>query len=257
MNLFFLVLARDEKFVDEKAKELQSLGVSYLIVCGKKINRSDAIFREPKGKYDAINFGSKFIPEDVDVVALNDVDTKLRNVWASLKYFDFKNVDLVFAKVSTEGPTKFFNVLLDLIRKKLIITANGELMLVRRNTLMTILPIKPCKAEDSYILYKVLEGKHKAVFCEKSVALTVRTKRVEMEEAYRRKTVCGIYQALGYTKPPFRIRAFYALLPFSSPLLLVFGRKGYFWTKGILLGVNDYLRGDRSGTWQTTYMENH
>jgi hypothetical protein len=226
-------------------------------VCGKKLNRSDAIFREANGKYDAINFGSGFIPEDVDVVALNDVDTKVHNVWASLKYFDFEDVDLVFAKVSTEGPTKSFNVLLDLIRKKLLVTANGELMLVRRKTLMTILPIKPCKAEDSYVLYKILELKRRAVFCEKSVAVTERTKRAEMEENYRRKTVCGIYQALGFTKPPLRIRMFYTLLPFSSPLLLIFGRKGYFWTKGILLGINDYLRGDRSGTWQTTYMERH
>jgi hypothetical protein len=81
-------------------------------------------------------------PEDVDVVALNDVDTKVQNIWAALKYFDFEDVDLVFAKVSTEGPTKSFNILLDLIRKKLLVTANGELMFVRRKTLMAILPIK-------------------------------------------------------------------------------------------------------------------
>jgi len=257
MKLFFLVLARDEEHVSEKIKELQCLGVSYLIVCGKKLNRPDAVFREPKGKYDAINFGSMFIPEDVDVVALNDVDTQVRDFWASLKYFDFEDVDLVFAKVSTEGPTKSFNNLLDIIRKKLLVTANGELMLIRRKTLMTILPIKACKAEDSYVLYKILELKRRAVFCEKCFVVTERTKRVEMEETYRRKTVCGIYQALGFTKPPFLIRMFYILLPFSSPLLLIFGRKGYFWMRGILLGVNDYLRGDRSGTWQTTYMESH
>lgn len=255
MKLFFLVLARDEEHVDEKIKELQSLGVSYLIVCGKKLDRPSVVFREPKGKYDAINFGSRFIPEDVDVVALNDVDTKVRNVWASLKYFDVEDVDLVFAKVSTEGPTKSFNVLLDLIRKQLLVTANGELMLIRRKALMAVLPIKACKAEDSYILYKILELKRRAVFCEKCFAVTERTKLVEMEETYRRKTVCGIYQALALTKPPISIRAFYVLLPIASPILLAFGRKGYFWMKGILLGIKDYLRGDRTGFWLPTYMK--
>jgi hypothetical protein len=34
-----------------------------------------------------------------------------------------------------------------------------------------------------------------------------------------------------------------------SPLLLISGRKGYFWMKGILLGFLDYLRGDISGVW--------
>ncbi len=258
MKLFFLVLARDERHIDEKIEELKGLNVPYLIVCGSKVNHPDVIHREPRGKYDAINFGSRLLPSDVEIVALNDVDTKIHNINAALKQFDSERVALVFAKVSVrEGPQGFFYIILDFFRRRLPITASGELMLVRRNMMERILPLKPCKAEDSYILFKVLELKREAVFCEECYAVTERTKSVEMEEAYKRKTVCGIYQALAFTKPPFLIRIFYILLPFSSPLLLIFGRKGYFWMRGILLGVNDYLRGDRSGTWQTTYMESH
>jgi len=136
-----------------------------------------------------------------------------------------------------------------------LITANGELMLVKYDILKRILPIKPCKAEDSYLLFKILEFNCKCVFCESCYVETELTKAVERDEMYRRKTVCGIYQALGYTKPPYTIKLFYALLPFFSPLLLFSGRRGYFWMKGILSGLVDYLRGDRSGVWQTTYME--
>jgi cellulose synthase/poly-beta-1,6-N-acetylglucosamine synthase-like glycosyltransferase len=222
------------------------------------VNHPNIVYREPKGKYDAINFGMSFLPKDVEVVALNDVDTRIHNINAALKQFDSERVGLVFAKVSVrEGPQRFFYVILDFLRRRLPITASGELMLVRRDILERILPIRPCKAEDSYILFKVLELKREVVFCEKCYAVTERTKRIEMEEPYKRKTVCGIYQALGFSRPPFLIRMFYALLPISSPLLLAFGKKGYFWMRGILLGLKDYLRGDRSGTWQTTYMENH
>ncbi|EMR74268.1 hypothetical protein MCGE09_00428, partial [Thaumarchaeota archaeon SCGC AB-539-E09] len=83
----------------------------------------------------------------------------------------------------------------------------------------------------------------------------LRTKSIEKEEMYKRKTVSGLYQALSYTKPPRSIKLFYILLPFASPLLLVLGRKRYYWMRGILLGFIDYLRGDRSGTWLTTYMK--
>ena len=82
-----------------------------------------------------------------------------------------------------------------------------------------------------------------------------RTKTAEKEELYKRKTVCGIYQALSQTKSPIMIKLFYTILPIASPALLVFGKKGYFWMKGILLGLSDYLRGDRSGVWQSTYLE--
>ena len=52
MKPFFLVLARDKKYVDEKIEELKNLGVPYLIVCGEKLNHLNVIYRRPMGKYD-------------------------------------------------------------------------------------------------------------------------------------------------------------------------------------------------------------
>jgi len=251
-----LVLARDEKHINEKIEELKSLGVPYLIVCGKKINHPNLVYQEPRGKYDAINFGFKFISEDTDVVILNDVDTKIRNFGAALQCFNRGDAALVFVKVCVkEGPQNLFYGILDRIRRRLLIAASGELMLIRYDVLKKIIPIKPCKAEDSYILFKVLEFKGKSVFCEECYVETERTKTAEKEETYKRKTVSGLYQALAYTKAPCLIKLFYFLLPIVCPLLLVLGKRGYFWMKGILLGLIDYLRGDRAGVWQPVYME--
>jgi len=250
MNLFFLVLARDERHVDKKIEELRRLGVPYLIVCGKRLNHPNVVYREPRGKFDAINFGARFVPENTDVVVLNDVDTKIHNFQAALQHFKCKEVALVFAKVSVkQGPQRLFKVLLDFIRRRLLIAADGDLMLIRYDILKRVLPLKPCKAEDSYILFKSLEFKQRVVFCEECYVETEKTKTAEKEEIYKRRTVAGIYQALGYTRPPYVIRLFYILLPFASPLLLILGKKGYYWMKGILLGLVDYLRGDRSGVW--------
>jgi len=255
MKIVFVVLARDEKHVDEKIEELERLNVPYVIVCGQKLDRPNVVYREPRGKYDAINFGFRFIPRDIDVVVLNDVDTKIKNFSAALRCFNDRTVSLVFVRVLVrEGPQNLFYGLLDGIRRRLLVAASGELMLIRHDVLKKVIPIKPCKAEDSYILFKVLESSAKAVFCEECHVETERTKTAEKEEVYKRKTVGGIYQALSYSRPPYSIRLFYALLPIACPLLLVFGKKGYFWTKGILLGLRDYLHGDRLGVWQPTYM---
>lgn len=256
MKPFFLVLARDKKFVDEKIEELKNLGVPYLIVCGEKLNHPNVVYRRPRGKYDAINFGYKLVPQHAYIVALNDVDTKINNLNIALEQFNSEEVALVFAKVIVKvGPQTNFYVFLDSIRRKLPVAASGELMLVRRDVLNKILPIKSCKAEDSYMLFKVLELRYRAVFCEECYVETERTKTVEKEENYKRKTVAGIYQALAYTYPPRSIRLFYMLLPFVCPLLLVSGKKGLFWMKGILRGLIDYLLGDRTGVWKTAYMK--
>jgi len=256
MKLFFLVLARDAKHVDKKVEELKRLGVPYLIVCGARLNHPNVVYREPRGKFDAINFGVRFVPENADVVVLNDVDTKIHNFQAALQPFERKEVALVFARVCVkEGPQKLFYVFLDFLRRRVPIAASGELMLIRHDALRGILPIKSCKAEDSYILFKVLESNRKAVFCEECYVETERTKTAEKEEVYKRKTVAGVYQALAYSTPPYFIRVFYLLLPIGCPLLLVTGKKGYFWMKGILLGLIDYLHGDRTGVWQPTYMQ--
>jgi cellulose synthase/poly-beta-1,6-N-acetylglucosamine synthase-like glycosyltransferase len=256
MKTFFLVLARDEKHVAEKIDELKVLGMPYLIVCGGNLNHPNVVYQEPGGKYAAINFGFRFIPEDTDVVALNDVDTRVKNFEAALRWFHSEDIALVFVRVCVkEGPQRFFYLILDSIRHRFPITASGELMLIRYNVLKSIVPIKPCKAEDSYILFKVLEFKCKSVFCEECYVETERTKTAQKEEAYKRKTVGGIYQALAYTKPPYIIKLFYALLPIACPLLLVLGKSGYYWMKGILRGLMDYMRGDRTGYWKPTYME--
>jgi cellulose synthase/poly-beta-1,6-N-acetylglucosamine synthase-like glycosyltransferase len=256
MNLFFLVLAIDERYVEEKIRELTNFGFPYLIVCGKPLNHPNVLYREVRGKYDAINFGVRFVPKSADVVVLNDVDTKIHNLQDALNCFDKNEYALVYARVTVKrGPQTLFYMILDFIRRKIQVAASGELMLIKHAVLKEVLPIKPCKAEDSFILFKVLELKYKAAFCEECYVETERTKTPDKEVNYKRRTVAGLYQALSYTKPPPIIRVFFYTLPFASPLLLVLGKRGYFWMKGILLGLSDHLRGDKTGSWQQTYLD--
>jgi len=256
MKLFFLVMARDKKHVEDKIRELESLRESYKIICGEPLDHPGVVYRAPRGKYDAINFGASLIPKDADVVVINDVDTKIRNFRFALQYFENEKAELMFAtEFVKEGPQNLFFKILNPIRRRIPIAASGELMFIKRDILEKILPLKPCKAEDTYILFKVLEYGYRVVFCEDCYAETERTKSAEKEEGYKRRTVTGIYQALAYTRPPYLIRLFYLLLPFSCLLLLILGKKGYFWIRGILLGVIDFLLGDRTGVWQSTYME--
>jgi len=255
-RLFVVVLARDKKHVDDKIRELENLRVPYKIICGESLNHPNVVYRAPKGKYDAINFGVTLIPKDVDIVVMNDVDTIIHDFYLALRYFTDEKVALVFGtEMVKEGPQTLFFRILNPIRRKIPIAASGELMFIRRNVLERILPLKPCKAEDTYIVFKVLEYRYKTVFCEDCYAETERTKTAAAEEIYKKKTVTGIYQALAYSRPPYLVRLFYILLPFFCPLLLVLGKKGYFWMRGILLGLIDFLRGDRTGVWQPTYME--
>ena len=256
MKPFFLVLARDRTHIEDKIRELSDLNVPYLIICGERIHHPNVIYRAAKGKYDAINFGVRFIKKDASIVALNDVDTKIRNFNAALHRFQSERAALLFVKVRVRrGPQKLFYILMDALRRWTPIIASGELMLIRHDVLRKVLPLKPCKTEDNYILFKLLEFKYKAIFCEECYVETERTKTAQKEEIYKRKTVTGLYQALSYTKPPLYIRLFFIFLPVLSPLLLVLGRRGYYWMRGILLGFLDYIRGDRSGFWQSTYLE--
>lgn len=256
MKPFFVVLARDSKHVAEKVRELENLGFSYLIVCGENLNLRHVVHRTAKGKYDAINFAAQNLPKDAKVIAFNDVDTRIRNIEAALRDFRRKRASLLFAKLRVEeGPQVFLNALLDSLKRRILVTASGELMLIRRDFLDKILPLKPCKAEDAYILFKTLEHGGKAVFCEECYVETERTKSAQKEESYKRKTVTGIYQALSCTKVPLHVKLFYVLLPFLSPLLLILGSKGYYSMRGILFGFLDFVRGDREGYWKPTYME--
>jgi len=254
MRVFFIVLARDRSGVEKKARELDGLGFPYLIVCGDKVNHPNVVHREPLGKYDAINFGSNHLPEDVELVGLNDVDTEIHDLEAALRLFNEENVSLVFVRVDVNsGPQVLFYSFLDALRARIPIAASGELMLMRRKVFKDILPLEACKSEDSYVLFKILEQGHKAAFCRECYVTTKRTANARQEEDYKRRTVGGIYQALAKTKPPAMVRLFYGILPFLSPVLLVSGRKGYYWAKGIILGFADYLRGDRAASWKPSY----
>jgi cellulose synthase/poly-beta-1,6-N-acetylglucosamine synthase-like glycosyltransferase len=254
MQVFFVVLARDGTGVTRKALELDRLGYPYVIVCGKKMGLKNVVYREPRGKYDAVNFGVGFIPGDTDIVAFNDVDTTIHNLAAGLSVFEDRKISLVFAKIDVgHGPQLSFYALLDHLRSRLPIAASGELMLIRYKALRNIIPLKACKAEDTYMLFKALENGGRAFFSNECYVSTKRTQRAEEEEQYKRRTVGGIYQALGLAKPTAIVRFFYALLPFISPLLLVSGRTGYYWTKGILLGYFDSIKRDQEGSWPATY----
>ena len=251
MRVFFLVLARDKSGVEKKSKELDSLGVPYLIVCGDNVDHPNAVHRQPVGKYDAINFASNLLPKDAEIVGLNDVDTEIHNLEAALRLFNEENVSLVFVRVNVKfGPQVLFYSILDAIRARIPIAASGELMLMKREVFEDILPLEGCKAEDSYVLFKILERGRRVAFCRECYVTTRRTRNARQEEDYKRRTVGGIYQALAMTKPPGLVKLFYGLLPFLSPVLLVSGRKGYYWAKGIILGFADYLRGDRAATWK-------
>lgn len=255
-ELFFLVFARDAKHVKTKIKELSRLKVPYFIVCGEKIDDPRVIYRKARGKYDAINFASRLLPPNTDVVVFNDVDTTIHNFSAAVDAFARERPALLFTKVFVkEGPQNLFYLFQDKIRKKVLVACEGELMFLDRKVLSRVLPLKPCKAEDTYILFKVLELKQKVIFFEECYCDTERTKTSRKEQLYKKKTVGGIYQALSYARPTPPIRIFYALLPFISPVLLLLGKNGYYWTRGIILGFVDYLRGDRSGTWEPAYME--
>ena len=77
MKPFFIVSARDRRKVREKIMELEDMRVPYIIVCGEKMKHPGVVYREARGKWDAVNFSSQFVPRDADVVVLNDVDTRI------------------------------------------------------------------------------------------------------------------------------------------------------------------------------------
>jgi len=230
---FILVMARDRRHVMQKIAELKHLNVPFIIVCGEKINHPNTVYREARGKWDAINFGSQFIPKDVKVVVLNDVDTRIHNFEHALCHLN-GGADIVYCKVNVpKGPQVKFYRIADPIRKRFHIFASGELMLVKRDVFERVLPIPPCIAEDSYILFKALELGYKAHFCTKAYVTTERTASAEEEEAYKTRTTLGIYQALRYAEPPPWIRIFYVMLPTITPLLTLAGRDGRAWARGI------------------------
>jgi cellulose synthase/poly-beta-1,6-N-acetylglucosamine synthase-like glycosyltransferase len=223
--------------------------VPFSIICGEKLSTPNTFYRTPIGKYDAINYGSE-IMELRDIICLNDVDTKIYNFQKALELFKFKEVGLVFCKVTVKGgPQPHFYNILDNLRRKIHIAASGELMLIKRDLFTKLIPLLPCKAEDTYILFKTLELGYKIIFCEECWVETERTKTLKGEASYKKRTVSGIYQALSYTKPPLLTRFFYVCLPLLSPILLLFGKKGIYWMKGIIGGVTIFLLKDTDGKY--------
>lgn len=254
MKSFFIVLARDAGLLSKKCKELERLGVDYIVICGEKVTFPNVVYRKPIGKYDAINFGFKFVPRDVEVVCLNDVDTEINNLDAAFDVFESLDASLVFSRVNVkQGPQQLFYSFLDSLRRHIPIAASGELMLVKYSFLKRTLPLRKCKAEDSYILFKVLECGGKVKFCEDCYINTERTKTAKQEEDYKRRTVGGIYQALSKVRVPVNVRLFYTILPFIAPLLCVSGKRGYYWAKGIIEGYLNFLDGDNTGEWKNSY----
>jgi cellulose synthase/poly-beta-1,6-N-acetylglucosamine synthase-like glycosyltransferase len=240
---FFIVSARNQQNVEKKIIELENMQVPYIVVCGERVNYPNVVYRKAKGKWDAINFGSQFVPRDADVIVLNDVDTRIHNFEHALSHLN-NDADIVYCKVNVpKGPQVKFYKIADPIRKRFHIFASGELMLIRRDVFERTLPIPPCIAEDSYMLFKALELGYHAYFCTKAYVTTERTTNAEEEEAYKARTTIGIYQALKYTRPPPWIRTFYKLLPLTAPLLVLAGKDGIVSMKGIGKALGMILKG--------------
>jgi len=232
-KIFFIVPARDRQYVEEKIMELEEMRVPYIIVCGESFDHPNVVYREGRGKWDAINFGAKFVPKEANVVVLNDVDTRIHNFEHALSHLN-GGADIVYCRVSvSKGPQVKFYRIADPIRKRFHIFASGELMLMRRDVFNRILPIPPCIAEGSYMLFKALELGYRAHFCTKAYVTTERTANAIEEEAYKARTTLGIYQALKYARPPPWIRTFYKFLPVAAPLLALAGEDGMVWVRGI------------------------
>lgn len=240
-EVFVIVPARDAKLVSSKIEELEKIGVSFVVVCGEKFNHPKVVYRENMGKWDAINFGASFMPKETRVVALNDVDTKISNFEDAFVGLN-PQVGLVYCKVKVaKGPQLKFYKILDPIRQRVHIAASGELMLIRKQVFERVLPLPPCIAEDSYILFRALESGTKVYFSTKTYVTTERTGSAAQEANYKWRTTLGIYQALDYATPPPEIRIFYLTLPFFAPLLRLVGADGEAWMTGINRAFMDHL----------------
>jgi len=229
---FVLVPARDLRHVSEKTRELRSLGIDFLVVCGERSNDPAVRYRTSVGKWDAINHGSKFISSDSQVVILNDVDTQIHDLRLAFKHLN--EADLIVCKVRVgSGPQKKFYRILDPIRRHFPIAASGELMIMRREVLNRVMPIPPCTAEDSYIMFRAIELGFRVKFVDETFVTTERTTDSAQEQAYKIRTTLGIYQAMRLTHPPPQTRAFYLLLPVMALILAIGGPDGRAWAVGV------------------------
>ena len=242
LNPFFIVCARNQCMVKEKIIELEQMAVPFIIICGEKVEHPKVIYRETIGKWDAINFGAQLIPIEFNIIVFNDVDNKIFNFEQALDSID-EGIDVLYCKISvSSGPQLKFYKLIDPLRSWFHIAANGDLMVIRRGVLDAVLPIPPCIAEDSYILFKALELGYRAHFSTRTYVTTEKSPNAHLEEAYKTRTTLGLYQALKYTKPPLLIRLFYSLLPIFAPMLFLAGEDGRAWARGIEKGINSRFK---------------
>ncbi len=168
------------------------------------------------------------------------MDTKITNFNHALTHL--KEYGLVYCSVNvSKGPQVKFYKILNPLRRRFHVAASGELMLLDKEIFKKVLPIPPCIAEDSYILFKALEFGVKAHFCTKTYVVTERTASARQETKYKNRTTLGIYQALDYSKPPPLIRIFYVTLPIFAPLLTLAGSDGKAWTTGIRKALKDRI----------------
>jgi hypothetical protein len=224
--------------VKEKIIELEQLDVPFIIICGEKVEHSKVIYRETLGKWDAINFGIQFVPIEFNVIVFNDVDNRIVNFKQALDSIN-EGIDVLYCRISvSNGPQLKFYKLIDPLRSRFHIAANGDLMILRRDVLDAVLPIPPCIAEDSYILFKALELGYRAHFSTRTYVTTEKSSNARLEEVYKTRTTLGLYQVLKYTKPPLFIRLFYSLLPVFAPMLFFAGEDGRAWARGIEKAIN-------------------
>jgi hypothetical protein len=227
-----LVPARDQLHLEEKIEELRSMGIQFMVICGERNNHPEVQYRRPIGKWDAINYGSQCIPSQTEIVVLNDVDTRIHNLERAFSYLN--EADMVICKVRVgSGPQKKFYRILDPIRGHIPIAASGELMIVKRELFNRLIPLPPCTAEDSYMMFRAIELGYRVKFINETFVTTERTADSVEEEAYKIRTTLGIYQALRLTRPPPHIRAFYRLLPLIAIFLAVGGPDGRAWAIGV------------------------
>ena len=228
--------------VESKILELESYGFPYVVVCGEEMGVNGVVFRKPMGKWDAMNYGCGLVPNGVDIVAINDVDTTIHQLDFALKLASKFN--LVYSAVKpVDGPQRSFYAFADPLRERLNLFASGELMLIRKQVLDRLLPIPPCMAEDSYLLFKAMELNFAVRFCRNTYVTTSRTANATEEIAYKERTTLGILQALDYAKPSVPIRVFYRALPLLAIPLMLMGENGHAWATGIARAVRLHTEG--------------
>ena len=143
----------------------------------------------------------------------------------------------------TGGPQRRFYAIANPINRILNVFAMGELILVRKDILDRLVPIPPCLAEDTYLMFKAKELGFRVDFCQDTYVSTKTTRNAEEEVLYKERTTLGILQALKYADPPKLVKVFYYLLPLLALVLMAVGKEGRAWSRGITNAIRLHLRG--------------